>query len=178
MVHQCIGCDAYMLPAILCIYLPPLFFAAIRLRFLKGTASDKKNEASRSQITFKIIDAGIMNGFETLLKLCGYIVIFSILCKPLSLLKNSIPFVSLLFGSILEVTNGISCIAGHGFSKKAMFLLCTTCTSFGGICGIAQTSSMISDTTLSMSAYIRDKLFFSVMTFGLSLIHISEPTRH
>ena len=109
------GCDAYMLPAILCIYLPPLFFAAIRLRFLKGTASDKKNEASRSQITFKIIDAGIMNGFETLLKLCGYIVIFSILCKPLSLLKNSIPFVSLLFGSILEVTNGISCIAGHGF---------------------------------------------------------------
>ena len=101
-----------------------------------------------------------MNGFETLLKLCGYIVIFSILCKPLSLLKNSIPFVSLLFGSILEVTNGISCIAGYGFSKEAMFLLCTTCTSFGGICGIAQTSSMISDTNLSMSVYIRDKLFF------------------
>ena len=172
MVHQCIGCDAYMLPAILCIYLPPLFFAAIRLRFLKGTASDKKNEASRSQITFKIIDAGIMNGFETLLKLCGYIVIFSILCKPLSLLKNSIHFVSLLFGSILEVTNGISCITGHGFSKEAMFLLCTTCTSFGGICGIAQTSSMISDTTLSMSAYIRDKLFFSVMTFGCALCYL------
>lgn len=129
-------------------------------------------EASRSQITFKIIDAGIMNGFETLLKLCGYIVIFSILCKPLSLLKNSIPFVSLLFGSILEVTNGISCITGHGFSKEAMFLLCTTCTSFGGICGIAQTSSMISDTTLSMSAYIRDKLFFSVMTFGCALCYL------
>lgn len=28
MVHQCIGCDAYMLPAILCIYLPPLFFCS------------------------------------------------------------------------------------------------------------------------------------------------------
>ena len=72
MVHQCIGCDAYMLPAILCIYLPPLFFAAIRLRFLKGTASDKKNEASRSQITFKIIDAGIMNGFETMRLHCDF----------------------------------------------------------------------------------------------------------
>ena len=105
-----------------------------------------------------------MNGFETLLKLCGYIVIFSILCKPLSLLKNSIPFVSLLFGSILEVTNGISCIAGYGFSKEVMFLLCTTCTSFGGICGIAQTSSM--------SVYIRDKLFFSVMTFGYALCYL------
>ena len=77
MVHQCIGCDAYMLPAILCIYLPPLFFAAIRLRFLKGTASD-----------------------------------------------------------------------------------------------IAQTSSMISDTNLSMSVYIRDKLFFSVMTFGCALCYL------
>ena len=99
-------------------------------------------------------------------------MIFSILCKPLSLLKNSIPFVSLLIGSILEVTNGISCIAGYGFSKEVMFLLCTTCTSFGGICGIAQTSSMISDTNLSMSVYIRDKLFFSVMTFGCALCYL------
>ena len=172
MVHQCIGCDAYMVPAILCIYLPPLFFASIRLRHLKGRVPNQKNEASRSQITFKIIDAGIMNGFETLLKLCGYIVIFSILCKPLSMLQSSLPFISLILSGILEITNGISYIAGYGFSKDMMFLLCTTFTSFGGLCGVAQTSSMISDTTLSVSAYIRDKLLFALMTFVCALCYL------
>ena len=33
---------------------------------------------------------------------------FSILCKPLSLLKNSIPFVRPVDGSILKITNGAS----------------------------------------------------------------------
>ena len=68
-------CDAYMLPAIT-VHLSAAAFLKLSGCGFSRTASDKKKWGIRSQITFKIIDAGIMNGFETLLKLCGYIVIF------------------------------------------------------------------------------------------------------
>lgn len=170
MVHQCIGRDSCMIPAIACIYLPPLFYGSLRLRRRNPQNVYKKNEAPRSQITFKIIDAGIMNGFETLIKLCGYIVIFSILCQPLALLQTNLPGIALCVSGILEITNGVSFIGNSRLSISAMFLLSNTFTTFGGISGIAQTSSMIYDTTLSMKSYVRDKFLFSLGTFALSLL--------
>lgn len=172
MVHQCIGKDRYMLPAIACIYLPPLIFGSIQLRRIRHNPSYKKNEAPRSQITFKIIDAGIMNGFETLIKLCGYIVIFSILCQPLILLQNRFPILALGISGLLEITNGISVISSYSLRITVIFLLCNVFTAFGGLSGIAQTSSMIGDTSLSMKSYIRDKSLFALGTFTLSLAYL------
>lgn len=172
LVHQCLGADRLMLPAIACIYLPPLFYAAFRLRRIQITP-DTKNEASRSQITFKIIDAGIMNGFETLIKLCGYIVIFSILCEPLALLRERFPFPVLAAGGLLEITNGIAMLGSYGLPLSAGFLLGNVFTAFGGLSGIAQTSSMIGEDGLSMTDYVGKKLLFSLGTILLSLCFLS-----
>lgn len=172
MVHQCIGNDCYMLPSLFCIYFPPLAFGAIWLRRNKTDEPYKKNEASRSQITFKIIDAGIMNGFETLLKLCGYIVIFSILCQPLILLQNKVPLLALGISGLLEITNGVSYIGNCHLKTSVMFLLCNTFTAFGGLSGIAQTSSMISNTSLKINSYVKDKFYFALGTFILSLLYL------
>jgi len=171
-VHQSIGYDAYMFPSIVCIYLPALIIGSLRLRSLHLDSNYKKNETSRSQITFKIIDAGIMNGFETLLKLCGYIVLFSILCEPLKQLQNTLPTLGIFSSGILEVTNGVSYIESCGLSRKAMFLLCNFFTAFGGLCGFAQTSSMVSDTTLSMKNYFVDKSIYSLGTLLLSMLFL------
>lgn len=172
MVHQCIGADCYMIPSLICIYLPSLLLGSIWLRRIKAESPYKKNEASRSQITFKIIDAGIMNGFETLLKLCGYIVIFSILCQPLILLQNKIPLLSLGISGLLEITNGVSYIGDCDLKTSWTFLLCNTFTAFGGLSGIAQTSSMISDTSLSMNSYLKDKICFAFGSLILSLLYL------
>lgn len=172
MVHQCIGADCYMIPSLICIYLPSLLLGSIWLRRIKAESPYKKNEASRSQITFKIIDAGIMNGFETLLKLCGYIVIFSILCQPLILLQNKIPLLSLGISGLLEITNGVSYIGDYDLKTSWTFLLCNTFTAFGGLSGIAQTSSMISDTSLSMNSYLKDKICFAFGSLILSLFYL------
>lgn len=172
MVHQCIGADRYMIPSLICIYLPSLLLGSIWLRRIKAESPYKKNEASRSQITFKIIDAGIMNGFETLLKLCGYIVIFSILCQPLILLQNKIPLLSLGISGLLEITNGVSYIGDCDLKTSWTFLLCNTFTAFGGLSGIAQTSSMISDTSLSMNSYLKDKICFAFGSLILSLLYL------
>lgn len=174
MVHQTIGYDAYMIPALVCIYLPALLIGSFRLRPLHLTQNCKKKEASRSQITFKIIDAGIMNGFETLLKLCGYIVLFSILCEPLKQLQGTLPALGIFTSGLLEITNGVSYIGSCGISRNAMFLFCNVFTAFGGLCGFAQTSSMISDTTLSMKNYFIDKCIYSVGTLLLSLLFLKH----
>ncbi|MCI8327236.1 MAG: hypothetical protein HFI37_05610 [Lachnospiraceae bacterium] len=172
MVHQCIGNDRYMFPAIVCIYLPPLLFGSLQMRRTEKIDVHQKNAAPRSQITFKIMDAGIMNAFETLLKLCGYIVIFSILCQPLLFLQKRLPAFALGISGLLEITNGISFICNYSLKKTVMFLLCNTITAFGGLSGIAQTSSMIGDTSLSVKAYVRDKFLFSIGTLILSVLYL------
>lgn len=173
MVHQTIGDDSYMIPTLLCIYLPALLFGSSRFRRINTKENFPKNEAPRSQITFKIIDAGIMNGFETLLKLCGYIVLFSILCEPLKLLQPFCPKVCLFVNGILEITNGISYLGSCGLSRELLFLWGNTFTAFGGLCGLAQTSSMISNTSLSIQGYLRDKCLYALGTFLLSLVFLS-----
>lgn len=65
----------------LVIFLPPLiagrllFFFTEKKQSVSNHSTTYKKPASGSQINFKIIDAGIMNGFETLTRLGGYIIL-------------------------------------------------------------------------------------------------------
>lgn len=176
-VHQTLQNDSLMIPSLLCIYLPPLIIGSFRLRKLPQRMSAQKNEAPRSQITFKIIDAGIMNGFETLLKLCGYIVLFSILCEPLKLLSLLFPKCCLLLNGILEITNGISYLGSCHLNQQLLFLLCTAFTAFGGLCGLAQTNAMIADTNLSIRRYLIDKGIYTLATLLLGMLFLALPIR-
>lgn len=171
-VDENIGIHAFVIPALVCIYLPPIIYAMILSRIRPCNNHNIKNQAPRSQITFKIIDAGIMNGFETMLKLCGYIVIFSILCTCYQLTPAILSPIMLIGSSILEITNGISLICTNIHLPIYRFLLCNTLTAFGGLCSIAQTNAMISHTNLSVQKYILDKLFFTFCTFILSCCYL------
>lgn len=108
-----------------------------------------RKTASQSQITFKIIDAAIMNGFETLVRIGGYIMLFSILISLVEKLPLSKP-VLILLENVLEITNGINCLANTDWSIQTKYILAMTATAFGGLSGIAQTSSMVKGTSLSM----------------------------
>lgn len=148
----------------LIIYLPPLIWGYFKLRkYRKTSAVNIKKTASRSQFDFKIVDAGIMNGFETLTKLGGYIMLFSILSAFLQMLPFSGSLFKVLLSGILEVTNGIH-IAARLTSLKTKFCIIIGFTVFGGICGIAQTYSMIKDTGLSLKFYVRTKLLFTCIS--------------
>lgn len=141
------------------LYLPPLLLGTLALRRAKRKSASmvfaadspknnsliQKKPASGSQINFKIIDAGIMNGFETLAKLGGYIMLFSIAASFL----RQLPFPGLwqtLGIGITEITNGISELSGLSLPPQKRFLLAIGFTAFGGISGLAQTASMIKGT--------------------------------
>lgn len=151
----------------LILFLPPLLVG----RYLLGKIRPedlprtflrfKKKPASGSQMNFKIIDAGIMNGFETLTRLGGYIMLFSMIASILQKLPVS-PQIRLILTGITEITNGISLIPVTQKSAPWQYILAMGFTAFGGLSGIAQTSSMIKDTGLSLKNYCCMKVFLAL----------------
>lgn len=162
--RECLNRPDLLLFGFALLYLPPLIWGYFKLKKCTGCKNrDIKKTASRSQLNFKIIDAGIMNGFETLTKLGGYIMLFSILNAFIRMLPHSGKLTETLCAGILEVTNGIHAVTAIP-SPTLRFGLALVFTAFGGICGLAQTASMIKDAGLSVTCYLKAKLLFALLS--------------
>lgn len=149
------------------LYLPPLLSGLFLLRLTKPLPL-KKNTASGSNLNFQIIDAGIMNSFETLLKLGGYIMLFSLLSQMCTHLTGKNELLYLCTTGITEITNGIYVIAqSQSYPLALKYPLIIGITAFGGISGFAQTASMVKDTGISMRFYLGFRL---VQTFISSVL--------
>lgn len=150
----------------LILYLPPLILGAFWCRFFSRsgkTAGQEKTPTSGSQMNFKIIDAGIMNGFETLTRLGGYIMLFSIFASILTELPLCLPIKTLLIG-ITEITNGIHQLPSSGYPGSTCYVLAMAFTAFGGLSGVAQTSSMVKGCALSMKQYLLAKILLAILS--------------
>lgn len=164
-ISSYILCQQLNMPSLVLIsyvvlFLPPLFLLELLLHRAGFHKDTKKMPASGSQMNFKIIDAGIMDGFETLTRLGGYIMLFSMIASIFG--KLPLPDMGrLLLTGITEITNGISMLAASSANAATMYILAMTFTAFGGLSGIAQTSSMIRDTPLSLRRYCLIKLFLT-----------------
>lgn len=108
----------------------------------------------RFQLDMQIIDAGIISGFETLIKICGYIVLFSLIAH--------IAAGSLLLGN-LEITNGIQILSETAMQPPYKFICAIQLLSFGGLSGLAQTASIIGATGLSVLSYCLGKVILSLL---------------
>ncbi len=154
--------------SILILYGPAIVYGIILLSGRKETITQKKT-ASRSQMNFKIIDAAIMNGFEALVRIGGYIMLFSILIAIIK--RIPLPKVlAIILINILEITNGINCLADTSWNINIKYILAMTFTAFGGLSGIAQTSSMVKGTALSMKKYCLTKLLLALCTLAISVL--------
>ena len=146
------------LPALLLVFGSPVLCALLtrRGRSFQSLAAEKKT--SGSQISFKIVDACIMSGLESILKLGCYIILFSMLARLLMGIPCPFPALTCALVGILEITNGISLTARTALPLWLSFALILGGASFGGLSGFAQTQSMIQDSGLSLSSYLKAKL--------------------
>lgn len=157
--------------SLLILYLPPFLLGRYWIRKNQINKNSHKKSASRSKINFQIIDAGIMNGFETLTKIGGYIMIFSILASCFLLTPISDLAKTICIGAI-ELTNGIHFLSTTSLPIESKYVLAMSFTAFGGLSGIAQTSAMIKGTNLSMKKYIFWKLILCIITGILAFLLI------
>lgn len=167
--------DKYLLSTYLLIYLLPLLFVTLFLilTYKKERISSEKKEKSDFKLNMSMIDNSIIYGFQTLIKLCGYIVLFSIFTQILMILfSNPILPLTIILEN-LEITNGIRFLKNNCLSETTTYIIAIQLLSFGGLSGIAQTSSIFADSKLSIHKYIIGKVTLSLLLTLLTVIYVS-----
>lgn len=171
---DCLNRPDLLIPTYLIVYLPPLVLYMLsnhRQNFASfSQASDFSIKNKPASMNFQLIDDGIMNGFETLAKLGGYIMLFAILAQMTTLLPASNQCFRCILIGFTEITNGITCTANADIAFSRSYPLIMAYTAFGGLSGLAQTASMVKDVKFSLKPYILTKTAGTVITYLLALL--------
>lgn len=131
--------------------------------------SNSKKETPSSSSPGAIIDVSIMNGFETIARLGGYILLFSILSACISHYWCFSQTGKYLVLGIMEITTGLHQLSASPFSDSLKFLCSMTMTAFGGFCIMAQTKSVL-EGKLSLHPYASAKCLNATITAVIILV--------
>ena len=115
-----------------------------------------KKETYQQDSIGVILDVSIMDGFETITSLGGYILLFSLILASISFYWPFHAQSCMLFTAPLELTTGLKQIAGAPLPWKSRYLASMLLTSFGGFCVMAQTKSVL-ENSLSLIPYAISK---------------------
>lgn len=137
----------------------------------------KKNEGINSEyvsvrFSFDILDKSIMNGFEVITKIGGYIILFSILAQIINEIGSGFGLYKAIVMGILEITTGIDQICKLPIDINIKIVLVSVLTSFGGLSGLAQTKSVLGKSRLSIKTYICVKLLSALVAMVLSVLYV------
>ncbi len=156
-----------LLQTLFILYLSPIICSFIFRRIYHlNPFEDLHLTENLFHFSFSYVDDCIMNAFETITKVGGYIILFSVLIS----LGELTPFSACL--PILEITNGVPLILQNVSNFSAAYILILALTSFGGICAAFQTNSMLQETELSIGPYIIEKLITTMVTSLLALLFL------
>lgn len=122
---------------------------------------------------FKLLDEAILNGFEVVTKVGGYIILFSVLASIVESFGFLNIYITAVITSLLEITVGIHNLSTLSINLSTKIVLIATITAFGGLSGLAQTKSVMGTTGLSIKIYLLSKLLCTCITFLLSYIYVA-----
>lgn len=129
-----------------------------------STANDHPTSTCKAHLSFQLIDDSIMNGFETITRLGGYIILFAIISKMATARLHTVTILKSFLIGCIEITNGIHAIGSQPMNLKQQLPAAIAILTFGGLSGMAQTKSMIQNTPLSMRHYIITKCKLTAIT--------------
>ena len=161
-VWKTFGQEELLFPTLAVLILTPLLFSFLFRRFyLHGKKffpePDQKTLFTRSSFRFADLDTCLMDSFEAIVKVGGYIIVFSVLLSLLDMLPVS-QNLFLLTAPSLEMTNGILLLKKNLQDPLICYPAVIGLTSFGGFCSAAQTRCMLDGTGLKIGPYIIEKL--------------------
>lgn len=176
-ITQSLDCPQHKTALLLILYTTPLLYAfftrpvhgfAQKMPIQSGTFHQTQNtdrsflkntdKNISNRLTFQIIDESIMDGFETVTRLGGYIILFAIIAKMATARLHTVTILNHLLIGFIEITNGIHSIGTSNLSLQWQLPLSIAIVTLGGLSGLAQTKSMIQGTPLSITRYMYTKL--------------------
>lgn len=132
------------------------------------TMNKSSNIVSKNNSTNNFLDTCILNGLESILKIDGYIIFFSILSNIISkfLLINN--YTLSIISPILE----ISCIKESlkGINIYNQLLIALPICTFGGFSAAFQSISMITNRNISKKNNIKYKVINSSISLAFAII--------
>ena len=158
-----------ILPYLCCIYGSSLLFGFLSRPKTRSSSSftHTKKQTPPAENIFQLVDVCIIDSFLILIKLCGYLILFSIFYQGmLLLLPKANHTLTTILALCLEITSGLSKLQNleHFFLRS---LFGVGALTFGGLCCIFQTNSVISETKLSLGKYVLHKILITLLSLCL-----------
>lgn len=136
-----------------------------------ASAEPPKKETSSVSSLGTVLDVSIMNGFETITRLGGYILLFSILSAGTRCFWNVRSAAGYLALGSLEITTGLHMLAESSLPWRFFYPASMMLTAFGGFCVLAQTRSVM-NRELSLRPCFSAKCLNACITGGILLLLI------
>ena len=177
---QALGQKALILPTYCIIYLANYLCCLLFRKKADHSAiaadtcppAGNEKEISIQSPLGEILDTSIMNGFESITKLGGYIILFSVFQGVIKKVFAPLGPGMYVMCGVTEMTTGITALAGTGWSLTFLYPMLLGITAFGGICVAAQTKSMLAGTDLSFGPYVWAKLTNFLLTGLLAFLFV------
>lgn len=147
--------------------------------------SNRKDERSRENVkteknypVMDAVDESIADSCETILKIGGYIILFSIITSIIEyIIPEKYDVAGCIAAGITEVSTGAMQLAGNEWLSGIRVLMTDAKTivtvwlcAFGGISSVAQTYSVLSGTDLSIKKYVIAKIRQGFIAVILALL--------
>lgn len=174
-----LGYAASALPAqvpvsllLLSIYLP-IFPVSLAAKALYQVTEPERSQpvSKKAQRSF---DDSLMDSCEVMVKIGGYIMLFSILALYITKFPMDAPKYKAVMLGLVEITTGIKAIS-EAFPGALCGLWIAAASAFGGFSGIFQTKSVIKNAGLSIRHYVAWKAFHSLLTIILFILLSRVP---
>lgn len=115
-------------------------------------------------------DNTIMNSFEIITKIGGYVILFSLIANII-LVHSTLPdAVKIVLCGFLEITTGLGILSESTLPVSFKLVLGLCIASFGGLSALFQTSSVVKDSSLSIKAYALLKAVHSLICGAMIIL--------
>lgn len=155
-----VACPVWIMAAALYLPIFPVAWIARKVYGYQGEDDSRHSKEKEEYAPFSF-DAHMMGCFETMVKIGGYIMLFSILAMYLTAVPFENPLLRCALLGTVEITTGIQSIA-QGVPGFTAVLMITMATAFGGLSGVFQTKSVLKNAGLSIRHYCLWKLVHSI----------------
>ena len=159
-----------------CIYGPALLTALLgqwKLRRKMGykSSADFSHPTNDTDIPDRTVGDAIIDSFEAMIRLCGYLVLFSVIIKMVTVLLPTVTTLRAVLAGFLEITTGLAALSKLPEAEMTTALILGA-TAFGGLSCIAQTAGMCRDSGLSIADYTIWKLIQGALAFMAALLFL------
>ncbi|MCX4268018.1 MAG: hypothetical protein OSJ62_05065 [Lachnospiraceae bacterium] len=159
-----------LLPVLFSFYAAPLitgilfgFFFRKRQNFYLTVPSDPALHKKSSVFQFQYLDHAIMNSFQTIVRLGGYITFFAVLSTFLQSAQWLPIPLRIFLTAVIELTTGASLLGKLNLSLKLRVIAVCACVSFGSLSGFAQSYTLLKEGEISAVYYLIGKLMACIL---------------